>query len=265
MTPFAAAWRLLGYAVQALTVSAEAITPVATALHAQEQSSHQQQLFLEGTKFAFALGLFFLGGFLFLGESFLSLWIGPRFADASVLLVILMIGELLPMSQIITRSILLGMGKLGIPATLSMIENVIAIPLALLVAVPYGLLGICIVIASVAAGWRGLGMIIMGSRHVRVPPGQLLVSSFLPAVACGVAPMGLLGVLALSRAPVGWLELIAYGSGYTVVYGGLVLITLIGVRPLLRRGAGLLRRPLEPADVPPANTLSSLEAKDVTP
>lgn len=273
VAPFAAAWRLLGYAVQVMVAGAEAITPVATALHAQERRTHQQQLFLEGSKFALAFGLFFLGGFYCLGERFITLWIGARYAYVSGLLIILMLGELLPMSQIITRSIMLGMGKPRIPATLSIIENCVVIPLALAAAVPFGLTGICIVIACSAFSIRGVGMLVMGCRVVQVPVWQVALRGFLPAMACAAVPIGLLALatsspesmqldawldltqlgawldqlqeqispasaLKWSVAFQRWLGLGLYSVGYAAVYAVLILVVLIGVRPLLR----MLRR-----------------------
>jgi len=254
VTPFAAAWRLLGYAVQVMSVGADVITPVATTLHAQEKSNQQQQLFLEGSKFAFALGLFFLGGFACLGRSFLGLWIGPAFASAASLLFILMLGEVLPMSQIITRSIILGMGKPRIVALLVIAENCLAIPLALLAARPFGLVGVCVVIAVAATCCRGIGLVLAGSRLVRLPPWHVPLHSFLPALLCGLPPILLLALGVDLVPPTRWLGLVGWSVAYGLVYAAFVAGLLIGWGPLSRRLSSrfdflLGRRLWEPSDL----------------
>src|SRR5207302_4010326 len=101
------------------------LTPMATAWHAAEERAKQRWLFVNGGKFCMALGLFFLGGFWFLGGPFLQLWThtDPDFvATAWTILMILTLGELLPMSQWVTYGMVLSMDRHRVWAVLSFLE-----------------------------------------------------------------------------------------------------------------------------------------------
>src|SRR2546423_903132 len=111
VTPFSVAMRLVGYGNAFLIAGTQVLTPVATGLHAAEQHAKQRTLFLEGGKYCLALGLFFVTLFICLGQPLLDLWMGPALRGAWPLLVILGLGELLAMSQWITYSMILGMGR----------------------------------------------------------------------------------------------------------------------------------------------------------
>src|SRR5439155_9488004 len=104
---------------------------------AKEQFSEQRSLFLEGGKFCLVLALFFLSLFVFLGPALLRLWTG--LLAAYPLLLILALGELLPMSQWLTYSMILGKGRHKVLAWASMIEIAAAAGGALLLAGLFGL------------------------------------------------------------------------------------------------------------------------------
>src|SRR5262249_5416969 len=81
--------RLVMYAGGVVGAVAGVFTPVATAFDAAQDLPQQQRLFVEGGRWCMAAGLFFLGVFVLLGKSLITLWMGPGFEEAAVWLVIM--------------------------------------------------------------------------------------------------------------------------------------------------------------------------------
>jgi O-antigen/teichoic acid export membrane protein len=241
VTLYGVAARLMGYAGSVMVAGAGVLTPVSTAFHAEEKQRAQQRLFLEGGKYCLMLSLFFTSLFLFLGEPFIALWQGPALVASYGLLVILALGEALPMSQLLTSSIFLGMGRHRTLACLSIAENLVAIPLAIVLKNSAGLAGVCLAVALAAALFRGVGYIIFGCRLLHVPVSAFVTRAVAPAVAAAALPAAGLVVLTAWRVPATWLELVLYGASFGGCYAVAVAF-LVGHGRLRVEGVGRLRR-----------------------
>jgi O-antigen/teichoic acid export membrane protein len=218
VTPYSIATRPVSYAAALFTAAAQVMTPIATTYHAWESHDQQQRLFLEGGKYSLALALFFLTLLVLLGGPFMALWIGPELASATPLLVILAVGEFFPMSQRITSSILMGMGRPRVLAVASVVENVAVISLALALAKPYGLLAVCAAVAVPAMFCRGLFQLVYASRALGLPLWRYVVEALLPALAVATPPALLLALLVRWRAPASWGALLVYAASAALVY-----------------------------------------------
>ncbi len=251
VTPYGIATRLIGYGTMGLKAGTSVLTPVATALHAEEKRGQQQRLFLEAGKYCLALALFFATLFVLLGRPFITLWMGPSLAYSAGLLTILALGEVLPMSQWVTYSILLGMGRHRVPAIVAVLENVVVIGAALALAHPYGLAGVCLAVAVPGALCRGLIQLLYACHVLHVSPGTYLRRTLLPPLASAVLPA--LGLAALTRCsiPTSWAQLIAYGALYGAAYAAFGLF-FVGDDRLRQRLLGLARKAVgnRPAVVP---------------
>jgi O-antigen/teichoic acid export membrane protein len=233
VTPFSIATRLLGYATSILSASGGVLTPVATGLHANEKHGQQQRLFVEGGKYCLAMALFFVLAFLFLGKAFIGLWMGPGLASSAQLLAILTLGEAVPMSQWITYGMILGMGRHRMQACVNVAESLVAVSLALVLARPFGLLGVCLAFAIPAFVCRGVIQLLYACHTVKVSLGHYLVRAFLPALLSAVPPAGVLALLTAWRTPSSWAELLAYGTLYATAYG-MAFVCLAGFERLNR-------------------------------
>jgi O-antigen/teichoic acid export membrane protein len=240
--------RLIGYAGALIYAGTDVVSPVTAAYHAEGKQSQQQRLFLEGGKFGLALSLFFCIYFLFLGGSFLRLWVAKPgvAATASVLLVILAAGEVLPMAQSITVSVLLGMARHQVLTWMSLLDNVIAFTTAYAVVQlsggdeVRGLEGVCWAVAASGAVCRGVCYLLCGCRLADVPVAQYLTRSVLPALAAAVVPAAGVAALTHWRLPASWLELIAYTGAYTVCYAAGCVVLVVGCDRLWRKTAEVL-------------------------
>ena len=184
VAPFNVATGLIGYANQFLIAGTQVLTPVATALHARDDQERQRALFVTGGRGCLALTLLLVSLFVFLGRPLIRLWMGPSMEYAFPLLLILSAGELLPMSQWITYSMILGKGRHRILAICSLLEIAVSAGAALLLTAAGGsLTAVCAAIALPGAVGRGVVPLLFGCRLVGIAPAQYLGRALLPAVA----------------------------------------------------------------------------------
>ena len=230
VAPFNIATGLIGYANQFLIAGTQVLTPVATALHARDDQERQRALFVTGGRGCLALTLLLVSLFVFLGRPLIRLWMGPSMEYAFPLLLILSAGELLPMSQWITYSMILGKGRHRILAICSVLEITVSAAAALLLtAADGGLVGVCIAMAIPAALARGVGPLVFGCRLTELSPMSYFASAVLPALGVAAGPVLLLGLTTAWWTPTTWPQLFLCGGGYTILYLGVAGIGLFGI------------------------------------
>jgi O-antigen/teichoic acid export membrane protein len=210
--------RLTGYATSFLIAGTQVVTPLATALHARERHTQQQRLVLEGGKYCLALELLFFTLFVWLGQPLINLWMGPSFGPAWQLLLVLALGELLPMSQWLSHSTILGMGRHQAMGWLSIYETLATIGLALALVRPYGLPGVCVAVAVPGALCRGVCQIVYVCRLVNLPLRAYVMKGLLPAAVVAAPPALGLALATRWHQPQTWAELFGYGLTYGVCY-----------------------------------------------
>jgi O-antigen/teichoic acid export membrane protein len=224
VTPYSIAVRLVGYAISILIAGSGVLTPVATALHAEDKQDRQRDLCIRGGRLCTALALFFLALFCFAGRPLVTLWMGEALSPATRLLAILALGEALPMSQWVSNSIVLGMGRHRTLACLSIIENALAIGLALALVGPYGNAGACLAFAVNATLFRGVGQLVYTCRVVGLTGRQYLALALLPPVAVAAPSAATLAALVHWVDPRSWPALISCVSAYVAVFCLILLI-----------------------------------------
>ena len=228
VTPLSVATRLIGYANQFLIAGTGILTPVATALHANDDRQRQTELFIIGSRVCTGMTLFFASLFVFLGEALIRLWMGPTFVMAYPLLLILLAGEVLPMSQHITFGMILGKGRLQILAASSLAEIFAGSALSFMAAqAGYGLTGICLAAAASAVICRGVTPMVYACRVLNVPFLVYAERALLPAIAIASGPSLALGLFTTLWTPANWAELFVCGGVYTVIFVGLCTVGLL--------------------------------------
>ena len=241
VTPFSLVSRLVGYSKALVVVSTGVFTPVTTAFHATQQRLRQQNLFIEGGRSCLALAVFFAGFFLLLGKPLIGVWIGPQLQFAWPLLLILAGGELLPMSQGITDSLLLGMARHRALALASIAEILGVIVLLILLIEPYGLVGAAIAFAVPAAVCRGIIPIAYGCHTLEVSPLRYLIEVLFPVACLAALPIASVHYLTVWHVPADWTEVITVACIYTFLYGTVAALAIFGVEPIHLCGRTCLR------------------------
>jgi O-antigen/teichoic acid export membrane protein len=155
----------------------------------------------------------------FLSADLLELWVGARYRDQAVLVVILVTASVAFTSQWPAGSVFQGMGRFGPFAVASLISGVANVTLSLLLVGPYGLVGVAVgtLVPSVAEAVFFAGPYTL--RKLAIPARaflrQVLVPTMVPAVPCAAV---LLVAGRLGGEP-SWLRLVATGALASGAYG----------------------------------------------
>ena len=143
VTTFSVSRQLVAYANIFAISATQVMTPRAIAAYATGSCQHATATVLGGQECAYALALFFCGGIAFLGLPFIHWWQHGAAGSAYKPLLVLMLGESLPMAQWLTYSVLFGAGRQRALGVLAMVEGLISVPLILFGMQRMGLLGVC--------------------------------------------------------------------------------------------------------------------------
>ncbi len=221
--------QLTSYANTFLITGTQVLTPVATAHHATNSADRQKTLFLEGGRYSLFLALGFVTLFGWLGEPLIRLWMGEEYAYTWALLMILAVGELLPMSQWISYSVILGMGRHKVMALLSVVENLATVFLVWWLVGEHGLLGVAIAVAAPGMLCRGLCQWVFGCRLVGVSLGSSLLQTFVPTVFLALPAAAVVAAWTWFFPPDTWLRLLVAGAAYGAAFLASGVIGLLGI------------------------------------
>ncbi len=231
--------QLTTYANTFLIAGTQVLTPVATGHHAMDKTDDQRRLFLDGGKYSLFLALGFVTLFGWLGEPLIRLWMGEDYVYTWTFLMVLALGELLPMSQWVSYSVILGMGKHKAMALLSLVENVTTVALTWFLVQSHGLLGVCIAVAVPGLISRGVCQWWYCCGLVGVSPWTSLCRTFAPTLLLGVPSATLLAAWTWCFPVDSWLRLFVAGAVYGVAFvltAGLGLLGVERCRNLLGLG-----------------------------
>jgi len=234
VTTFTVARQLVSYTNIFSNSATQVLAPRAIAAHATQSVKMQMQLFIEGGKFAYALTLFFCGGLFCLGLPFIHWWQHGLQDAAYVPLLVLMLGESLPMSQWLTYSVLLGANRQGMLGVLAVIEGAISFPLITAFMQGRGISGVCIGVALSGFLTRGVVQWLYGCRLLKVSVGAYARRVFVPVTLAAALPIAALYFATVAVAPESFRAILLLGGGYSVVYVATVGWTLLGYSRLKR-------------------------------
>jgi len=244
VTPYSIARRLQDYAHRVLWTATGVAVPIATGFHARAEISQQQNLFIEGGKYATVAAIYFVAFFACLGRTLIGLWMGPAFMSASILLLVLSLGEFVQMTQSLTGSIILATARHKVVALVAVLETAISVILVAIVVQPYGLFGVCLALAVPQVLFSGIGTMIYGCKVTKVSVTEYLKKAVLPAVTAGAVPVALLGIITRWSMPSGWGPFLLYSAVYSLVYFAACVIVLrppLGVAALTDLKTALFR------------------------
>jgi len=245
MATFTISRQLTTYVSMVMLSLTQIAAPRAAVLFFGQHKDEQRVLFVSGGRAAIAMAFFFVGGFLCLGRPFISLWQEGRQDEAFAPLVILLLGEALPMGQGITYSILTAMGRHRYLAKFAIAEGLVTLLLAAIAIKFFGMTGVCIVIATSSFLFRGLCPWLHACRLLDVMPIAYIREAVIPVAAAWFISIACLLLLISNSPPDGWLSLILYGTLYAAVYSiacSFVLgrEILIPIRNLILRNMGIV-------------------------
>lgn len=142
ITYYAIAATLINYGRTAVSLVTDTFYPSATRLDAQKDYAGLRGLLILGTKISLLVALPLCLGLIFLGEQFITLWMGTEYTSSAGLLAILALAQFSSMSQYVSALVLAGMAKHRMLAFLVLAEGLVNIVLSVFLVQKWGLVGV---------------------------------------------------------------------------------------------------------------------------
>ncbi|MFO0888502.1 MAG: oligosaccharide flippase family protein [Isosphaeraceae bacterium] len=226
VTFYAVGKRFIDYTERVIFAATGVVTPLTTSLHASGREDEQRDLLLVGGRYCLMMTAFVTGGLILLGRPLIILWLGGRMAGAATLLTILALGEIIPLSQSVSATVLLGMARHRILAWFGFLEVGLGACLAWLLVGSQGLVGVCIAIAVSGALCRGVTLLFASCRLLGIPFAEYLLGAVAPTAAVAI-PVMLASAFAIGAVPPdSWLLFLGQSGFYAVLFalGSLAII-----------------------------------------
>ncbi|MCX5699838.1 MAG: oligosaccharide flippase family protein [Candidatus Omnitrophica bacterium] len=144
ITYYSIALKLIDYSRDIISVMTSVLVPTTSELDAKKEFAKVQRLLILGTKYSFMLTLPIAFSFILLGKPLIGLWMGQKYASSATILMILVIPQLLSISQYMSSVILQGIGKLKTFTTFILLEALANLILSLILIKHYGLIGVAL-------------------------------------------------------------------------------------------------------------------------
>ena len=214
---------LVSYTNWVMVSGTQALAPKAAVYHFASEPQKQQELFILGGRYTFALSLFILGGAVFFGYELLTLWQGSPQQQEYYLLIILMCGEVIPLSQWITYNLVVSMGAHRRLALLGVLEAATVLALAAALVGIQQLEGVALAVALSALAFRGLLQLYYGCQLVGLPVWRFVRLVFVPVIVFSIPAFALAALYKEAVTADSWLAL--FGS--CVLYGAVYWLCML--------------------------------------
>jgi O-antigen/teichoic acid export membrane protein len=155
--------------------------------------------------------------FVLLGQSLIHLWVGPEMALAYPLLVLMALGRWVSMSQVVTRGVITAQNKHRWLAVSSLVQAIVTLGLGLALLRPWGVIGMVFAVALGDAVCEGLFSLFYGCHLLGMSATRYAARIASTTVVALAIPCGLLAAATWWRPVSSWLDLIIYGSTFSLV------------------------------------------------
>lgn len=218
VTTFTIPRLLVSYTNWVMVSATQVVAPKAAVYHFGRDDARQRELFIEGSSYDWALTLFFLGGALLLGYPLLTLWQFRPQPEEYQLLLILILGEAIPLSQWVTYYAIVGMGQHRRLAVYAVLEAASIVIIGLLIARAGGLDAVALCVAVAAFIFRGVLQIQYGCQLVGLPILAYLRAVYVRTSLIGLLPIAGLAMFKAALPPTTWLQFLLEGTLYALLY-----------------------------------------------
>jgi O-antigen/teichoic acid export membrane protein len=190
ITPYAIAGAIINYGRSVVSLATDTFAPAAFRMDARNDRAGLQRLLIVGTRMALLVILPICIGFLFLGEQFITLWMGKEYASSAVFLTVLAIAQFGSMPQYLSVTVLGGMAKHRMLAYLVLVEGVANLVLSIILIRKIGLVGVAwgTVIPNVVSSVIVPGYTL---RVLNLSWREYLTGAFLRPVSCAIPLVGI--------------------------------------------------------------------------
>lgn len=131
--------------LRVLIMSTGVLQPTVSHLNAQGQNMKVQKVLVNGTKYSMMIVLPIAASYIVVGDIFISLWMGQRYAAACYgVLVVLTCAVVANVSQFTSTQILQGIARHGSTAYITIFEAAANLALSIVLVKKYGIIGVAV-------------------------------------------------------------------------------------------------------------------------
>lgn len=187
ITYYAIPETLVGMLTRVINSITWVMIPLFSELEAKDESSRIKVLFKKATKISLLVGLPIGLVFVFMGENFVSLWMGKEYAvNAKWVLIILTVGTLFTNWESISGSVLFGTSRHKIIAWLRAAEATLKICLCIYFINKWGIIGMAMGAALSHVLFMGVILPILVCRDLDMSIRSYMCESIIPTIVSSI-------------------------------------------------------------------------------
>lgn len=227
ITIYTIPWSLSEYSNKLIHAVSQTFVPV---FSEQEATSDQNlyRTYVTGTKALLLLSNLLCIGVLTLGEEFIGIWMGPRYAvECATILLIMFTTQLIKSPQLISYSILLGTANHQKFATYNLVFSIANLALSIILVQRYELVGVASATAITQILFYGVATPILTSKVMKFSLLDYFKQTYWRIVPASLILFATLTYLGSEHPPTGYLSLIGLGLIGAFVYVTVAYWTLL--------------------------------------
>ncbi len=227
ITIYTIPWSLSEYSNKLIHAVSQTFVPV----FSEQEATHNRDLYktyIFGTKGILLLSNLLCIGVLTLGDAFIGIWMGPRYAvECSTILMIMFTTQLIKSPQLISYSILLGTANHQKFATYNLAFSVANLILSIMLVQKFGLVGVASATAITQILFYAVVTPILTSRVINFSLLDYIKRTYWRIVPASLVLFAMLYYFAENKTPTGYFSLLGQALTGAVVYVSIAYWTLL--------------------------------------
>ena len=217
VSPYSVARRISGLPGSLAYQLVQVVLPLASRLHAEGDLGRLREVMLSGLRITTAAFSVIGGPLIIFAAPFLNAWVGPKFASAAEITVLLTCAALMQVMMLPVSGALQGMARHRPLVIFALAGAALNLGLSITLVGPLGVRGVALG-TLVATGLEEAVVLVYASRVIGVGLPTVAGRALIPALAPAIPMMGVLAAIRYTIAPSTILEIALCGLVGAVVY-----------------------------------------------
>ena len=246
ITYYTIPWSLAEYTNKLILAVAQTFTPVFSGQDATEGNDDIYQTYITGTKLMLFISNLLCGGVLVVGYYFLSIWMGPHYAEkCAVILSIMFVTQAVKGPQLLSYSILLATSRHKIFSFYNFCFSILNLALSIILIQKYELIGVAVGTAITQIIFYGIITPILANRVLGSSLWAYTRDTYLRAIPSTLTLLLVLAYLCSRVTPDGYFLLLGQAFIAALCYAFVAYFTLLTSKErvfVLTAGKGIIAR-----------------------
>ncbi|MEP6444492.1 MAG: oligosaccharide flippase family protein, partial [Hyphomicrobiales bacterium] len=219
VTPYAIGLRLVDYVAQFLSQATNMFVPIFTAYHAREDKTELHTKLQFVTRLNLVIAMVAGGGLVLFGQAFINRWMGPSYAEAYWVMVILLVGRMIGFANHPLNSALYAANKHKIVAKIDIIEVMLNLAISLVLVQYFELIGVALGTMIPLLLLRLLVLPYFACAAIEMPVSDYYQCMVRPIVSMIFPISGMYYILAGKTTIDSYPQILAYGAAMAFIAG----------------------------------------------